>query len=207
MILHNIVPTVIIALLIILGLKKVPEKMIRGFKVFGDFIVAVITIALAAAIIESLTGITVIPGMAPLEEGFEIVGNIAIVLAGAFPMVYILTKKLKKPLQKLGTLIGINDAAAGGLVASMANNIPMCGMMKNMNNRGKIINAAFVVSGTFIFGDDLAFTASVDKSMILPMIVGKGTAGIAAVALAWFATREKKERESAGKTDACGDIA
>ena len=68
----------------------------------------------------------------------------------------------------------------------MANNIPMCGMMKDMNKRGKILNAAFMVSGTFIIGDDLAFTASVNKEMILPVIVGKGVAGIAAVAVAWF---------------------
>ena len=66
-------------------------------------------------------------------------------------------------------------------------------MMKDMNTRGKIINAAFAVSGTFIIGDDLAFTASVNKEMILPVIVGKGTAGITAAAVAWFATRKAEE--------------
>ena len=101
-----------------------------------------------------------------------------------------ITKKLKRPLQKLGSKIGINDMAAAGLVASMANNIPMCGMVKDMNPRGKILNAAFVVSGTFIIGDDLAFTASVNKEMILPVIIGKGTAGITAVLVAWFATKK-----------------
>lgn len=190
MILRNLVPIILFAGLIVLGLKLIPEKMIKGFKRFGDFIVAMITAALVAAIIETLTGITIIPGMAPLTEGFEIVGNIAIMLAGAFPMVCVITKKLKEPLRRLGSKIGINDVAAGGLVASMANNIPMCGMMKDMNARGKILNAAFVVSGTFIIGDDLAFTASVNKEMILPVIIGKGTAGITAVAVAWFATRK-----------------
>ena len=197
MILHNLVPIILFAGLIILGLKLIPEKMIKGFKIFGDIIVAVITVALVAAIVETLTGFTIIPGMAPLTEGFEIVGNIAIVLAGAFPMVCFVTKKLKKPLQKLGAKVGINDTAAAGLVASMANNIPMCGMMKDMNKRGKILNAAFVVSGTFIIGDDLAFTASVNKEMILPVIVGKGTAGIAAVLVAWFATRKAEEKAAA----------
>ncbi len=33
-----------------------------------------------------------------------------------------------------------------GLVASLANCIPMFGMMKDMDNRGKIINVAFSVS-------------------------------------------------------------
>ncbi|MCB6992828.1 ethanolamine utilization protein EutH [bacterium 210820-DFI.6.37] len=200
MILRNLVPIILFAGLIVLGLKLIPEKMIKGFKRFGDFIVAMITAALVAAIIETLTGITIIPGMAPLTEGFEIVGNIAIMLAGAFPMVCVITKKLKEPLRRLGSKIGINDVAAGGLVASMANNIPMCGMMKDMNARGKILNAAFVVSGTFIIGDDLAFTASVNKEMILPVIIGKGTAGITAVAVAWFATRKADAEAESDET-------
>lgn len=199
MILHNLAPIILIAGLIVLGLKLMPEKMINGFRRFGDFVVAVITVALVVAVIETLTGFTIIPGMAPLTEGFEIVGNIAIMLAGAFPMVCVITKKLKKPLQRLGALVGINDNAAAGLVASMANNIPMCGMMKAMNARGKIINSAFVVSGTFILGDDLAFTASVNKEMILPVIIGKGVGGLTAVIVAWFATKrltEAAEKES-----------
>lgn len=200
MIFRNLIPIILFAGLIVLGLKLIPEKMIRGFKIFGDIIVAIITAALVAAIIETLTGFTIIPGMAPLSEGFEIVGNIAIMLAGAFPMVCVITKKLKAPLQKLGSRIGINEIAAGGLVASMANNIPMCGMMKDMNTRGKILNAAFVVSGTFIIGDDLAFTASVNKEMILPVIVGKGVGGITAVAVAWFATRNAESAEAEKET-------
>lgn len=199
MILRNLGPIILIAGMIVIGLKLMPERMINGFKRFGDIVVAVITVALVAAIVETLTGITIIPGMAPLTEGFEIVGNIAIMLAGAFPMVCVITKKLKKPLQRLGTLVGINDNAAAGLVASMANNIPMCGMMKAMNTRGKIINSAFVVSGTFILGDDLAFTASVNKEMILPVIIGKGVGGLTAVIVAWFATKkltEAAEKES-----------
>lgn len=116
-------------------------------------------------------------------------------------MVCVVTRKLGKPLQKLGARFGINDTAAAGLVASMANNIPMCGMMKDMNNRGKILNAAFMVSGTFIIGDDLAFTASVNKEMILPVIVGKGVAGIAAVAVAWFATKKLEEKEKSQSKD------
>ena len=206
MIIRNLVPIIIFAAAIAAGLKLAPDKMIKGFKVFGKFVVAVITFALVAAIVETLTGFVIIPGMAPLSEGFDIIGHIAIMLAGAFPMVCVVTKKLKRPLMKLGARFGMNDIAAAGVVASMANHIPMCGMMKDMNSRGKIINAAFVVSGTFIIGDDLAFTASVNKEMILPMIVGKGTAGFAAIALAWWSTR-KYEESAAEDNGRCDDKA
>ncbi|MBC2425525.1 ethanolamine utilization protein EutH, partial [Clostridium beijerinckii] len=166
------------------GLWKIPEKMIKGFNVFGKIVVIIITIGLAAIIIETLTGIVVIPGMAPITEGIQIIGSIAIMLAGAFPMVYFITKVFKKPLMKLGGILGMGDVAAAGMVATLANNIPMFGMMKDMDDRGKVINVAFAVSAAFVFGDHLGFTAGVNKDMIFPMIVGKLVGGITAVILA-----------------------
>ena len=196
MMIRNLLPIILFAALIVAGLIKFPIKMIKGFKVFGDLIVAMITAALVCSIIETLTGFVIIPGMAPLDEGFVVIGHIAIMLAGAFPMVCMITRKLKQPLMKVGGYIGINETSTAGLIASMANNIPMCEMMNRMNSRGKIINSAFMVSGTFVIGDDLAFTASVNKEMILPVIVGKIVGGLTALAVAWFATRNYEDRRT-----------
>ncbi len=188
MILKNLVPIVIFAAVIAVGLWKFEKAMIKGFAVFGKFVVIVITLGLAAAIIEKLTGIVVIPGMNPLEEGIAIVGDIAIVLAGAFPLVFVITKVFKKPLMAMGKLLKMNDIAAAGLVASLANSIPMFGMMKDMDDRGKIINVAFAVSAAFVFGDHLGFTAGFNSEMIFPMIVAKLVGGVAAVLLALVIT-------------------
>lgn len=184
MVIKNLVPIIIFAAIIAFGLWKAPEKMIKGFTVFGKGVTAVITIGLAAIIIETLTGIVIIPGMAPLSEGITIVGSIAIVLAGAYPLVHVITKVFSKPLMKLGSLLGMNDVSAAGMIATLANNIPMFGMMKDMDERGKILNVAFAVSAAFVFGDHLGFTAGVAKQMIVPMIVGKLVAGASAIAVA-----------------------
>lgn len=186
MVLRNLIPIVIIAALIALGLWKFESEVIKGFTYFGKFVVIVITLGLAAAVVEKLTGIVLIPGMNPIEEGIAIVGDIAIVLAGAFPLVYVITKVFKTPLMGLGKVLKMNDVAAAGLVATLANSIPMFGMMKDMDDRGKIINVAFAVSAAFVFGDHLGFTAGFNSSMILPMIVGKLVAGITAVIVATF---------------------
>lgn len=195
MILRNLTPIVIIGLLIALGLWKAEKAMIRAFGVFGKIVVAVITLGLAAAILQRLTGWTIIPGMADISEGFETVGSIAIVLAGAFPLVYLLTKLLKKPLGALGRLLGINEAAAGGLVASLANSIATFGMVKDMDDRGKTVNIAFAVSAAFVFGDHLGFAAGFAPELLLPMIVGKLTAGITAAGLAMLLTRNLKPKK------------
>lgn len=189
MILGNLIPVVVIGLLIALGLWKAEDAMIRGFGWFGKGITAIITAGLAAAIVEELTGFVLIPGLAPLEEGFQTVGAIAIVLAGAFPLVAVLTRLLRKPLMKLGGLLGINDTAAAGLVATLANSIATFGLVRDMDPRGKVVNIAFAVSAAFVFGDHLGFTAGFAPEMLPAMILGKLAGGVSAVAVALLMTR------------------
>ena len=191
MVLRNLIPIVLIAALIVLGLWRAEAAMIKGFTLFGKLITALITLGLAAAILEALTGFAILPGMAPITEGFETVGAIAIVLAGAFPLVFVVTRALDKPLMKAGRLLGINENAAAGLIASLANSIATFGLVKDMDPRGKIVNIAFAVSAAFVFGDHLGFTAGFSPDMLLPMILGKLAGGITAIAVAMFLTRKK----------------
>ncbi len=191
MVLRNLIPIVIIAILIALGLWKGEKAMIRGFGWFGKGVVAVITVGLVAAIVEALTGFTVIPGMAPIEEGFMTAGTIAIVLAGAFPLVFVITKLLKKPLMAFGRLLGVNETAAAGLIATLANSIATFGMTKDMDDRGKVVNIAFAVSAAFVFGDHLGFTAGFAPDMLLAVILGKLAGGITAIGVALLLTRKR----------------
>ncbi len=190
MVLRNLIPIVLIAALIALGLWRAEKAMIRGFALFGKLIIALITVGLAAGIIQHLTGFALIPGLAPIEEGFQTVGAIAVVLAGAFPLVYVITKLLRKPLMALGKTIGINETGAAGLIASLANSIATFGMVKDMDSRGKVVNIAFAVSAAFVFGDHLGFTAGFAPELLPAMIVGKLAGGISAVAVALLLTRK-----------------
>lgn len=191
-VLRNLVPIVLIAVLIALGLWKAEKWMIRGFGAFGKGVVAVITVGLAAAIVEGITGFAIIPGMAPVEDGFLTVGAIAIVLAGAFPLVWAVTKLLRKPLLRVGKWLGINDTAAGGLVATLANSIATFGMVKDMDDRGKVVNIAFAVSAAFVFGDHLGFTAGFAPELLPAMIAGKLAGGISAIFVALWLTKKNR---------------
>ena len=193
MVLRNLIPIVLIALLIALGLWLAENAMVKAFTAFGKIVVAVVTAGLAAAIVEELTGFVLIPGLAPLSEGFETVGAIAIVLAGAFPLVYVVTKLLQKPLMAGGKLLGVNDAAAAGLVASLANSIATFGMVKDMNPRGKVVNIAFAVPAAFVFGDHLGFTAGFAPELLPAVIAGKLAGGVCAVAIAMVLTGKERQ--------------
>jgi len=190
MVLRNLIPIVLIAALIVFGLWASEKRMIQGFTVFGKIVTILITAALAIAIVQELTGFTFLSGMAPLSQGFETVGDIAIILAGAFPLVALITRLLQKPLLKLGKLLHINDTAAAGLIATMANSIATFGMIKDMDRRGKVINIAFAVSAAFVFGDHLGFTAGFAPQLLPAVILGKLAGGISAVAVALLLTRK-----------------
>ncbi|MDR0880724.1 MAG: ethanolamine utilization protein EutH [Clostridioides sp.] len=201
MVIKNLVPIIIFAVIIAIGLLKFERFMIKGFTYFGKGVVIVATLGLAAGIVQSLTGIEIIKGMNPINEGIETVGGIALVLAGAFPLVFVITKVFNKPLMALGKVLGMNETSAAGLVASLANCIPMLGMMKDMDDRGKIVNIAFSVSAAFVFGDHLGFTAGFSKEMITPMIVAKLIGGISAIILAMFIAK-KTIKKTAKETNA-----
>jgi ethanolamine transporter len=187
MVLANLIPIVVASLLIAFGLWRFPDRMTSGFLKFGKGLVALISIGLAVAVFEFMTEVQIMPEgweLASPMDGIEIVGFIGMMLLGAFPAVYVIIKFAEKPLSRVGKVVGMNDKAAGGMVATLANNIPMFQILKEMDPRGKVLNCAFAVSAAFTFGDHLGFTAAVERSMIFPMIVGKLVAGFSAIGVA-----------------------
>ena len=193
MVLRNMVPVILLAAVLALGLKAFPEAMVKGCMIFGQFITIVIYIGLAAAAFEHLTGAVVIPGMADIMEGMRAVAGIGIVLIGTFPALTILTKLLDKPLNRAGRKLGLDKTSAAGLVFTLANSVPVYTMMKNMNKKGIIVNTAWLVPATSALGAHLGFTAGVEPSMITPVVAGKLSAGVLAVCLALFMCRDMEE--------------
>ncbi len=198
MLLLNSLPIILTSALLALGLYKIPRAMTVGFTWFGRAVIAAITGLLAIAIIEKLTGFVVIPGMTPIDEGLLIVGNIAIVLAGAFPLVVALTRALKKPLGALGRKFGMDESSMAGMIASLANNLSMLAIVKQMNRRGKLVNLAFCVSASFALGDHLGYVAAMSPPLILPTVVGKIVGGACAVAFVLLLDRRSRESAKDG---------
>ena len=91
-----------------------------------------------------------------------------------------------------GRLLKVNETAAAGLIATLANSIATFSMTKDMDDRGKVVNIAFAVSAAFVFGDHLGFTAGFAPELLPAMILGKLAGGITAIAVALLLTRKKQ---------------
>ncbi|XJS10945.1 ethanolamine utilization protein EutH [Aerococcaceae bacterium WGS1372] len=182
----NLIPIIIISILIAAGMWVFPNQLIKGFIFFGKIIVAIATLGLVVGALEFLVGVKVFENQDSLSVAFETVGGIAITLAGAYGLVFLITKIFGKQLLKVGNALGMNEVAAAGMIATLANNIAMFKTLKDMDARGKVINVAFAVSASFTIGDHLGFTAGVAPEFITPMIVAKLIGGVTAIFVALF---------------------
>lgn len=179
----DLIPLVLFSAIIIFGLVQFPDICVKIFCCFGHFIEVIITIGLALGIIKFLSGFEVIKGLETIEEGAHICLNASIVMTGAFPLMYVFSKALSKPIKKLSGRIGINDVSAVGFISSLATSVTTFGMMEKMDKKGVMMNSAFAVSAAFTFAGHLAFTMAFDSSFIVSVIAGKLVSGVLAVIL------------------------
>jgi len=193
----HLLPVIVIALVIALLLWLVPEGITKAFLLFGRIIAAVSALAAALAIGQTLTGFVLLPRLGDIREAMDLVVNIVLVLPGAYVMVTLLSRLLAKPFRRLGGLLHINETSTLGLLTTIANAVPTMGLIRDMDERGKILNFAFLVSAGYLFGDHMAFCSAMLPEMVLPMIVGKSMGGLCGLLLALFMTRKSV---SQGKT-------
>lgn len=182
--LFNLLPLILFSAIIAVGIIFAPNACVKIFSVLGAVITGIITVGLALGIFTFLTGLKPIPALAPIEEGTAVCLNAAIVLAGAFPFMALLARILRNPLKKIGKRAGMNEMSAVGLLSSFVTCSTVYGFMDKMDRKGVLLNAAFSVSGAFVFGSHLAYTMANDDAFVVPMIVGKVISGISAVIVA-----------------------
>ena len=180
----NLLPLIIFAGIIAVGLLLIPKVCIKIFNILGVLITVIVTFGLALGMVELLLGIKPIASAAPAKEGMLICLNAAVVMAGAFPLLFILSKLLSKPMERLGRVLGIEKISTLGFLSTLANNVSTFEMMNTMDKKGTVLNSAFAVSASFVLADHLAFTLAYEPSYLLPMTVGKIVAGICAVLFA-----------------------
>ena len=180
----NLLPLIILAVILGVALIFIPKFCIKCFSIFGMFMKTLAVIGLVCAIFTFLTKIEISPFFDTFENAAFICANACVTLSGALPFMFIVSKLLNKPLNKLGSKIGIDGISALAFLGSLVTNASSFGVMEKMNKKGVVLNAAFSASASFVFGSHLAFTMAFDKNYVVPMIIGKIISGICAVLLA-----------------------
>lgn len=192
----NLFPVIIFVIFILYGLLKVQDKLIKAFSIFGKFIMGLSSLGLIINVINFTLGIELVQGMLPLDEGVILVASIAIVLSGAYPLLYFISRKGGRILRRIMERYELDEYSILGLVSSLASSIPMFGIFNKMNAKGKVLNSAFAVSGGFTLGGQLGYVSSVAPEFANPLIIGSLVSGISAMGLANFIMRLEEKKET-----------
>lgn len=183
-------PVFALALLLLLGLWRIPGRMVKGFCLLAEGIKVIVTAGLVLAAVESLTGWNPIPGMAPIGEAMAVVAGIGVVMLGSLPMAELLRRALERPFALLGGRLGVKAQSLTGMLVSLVTPLPTLAMYADMDDRGKVAAGAFLVSGASLLAAHMGFVVSTEPMMLAPLMVGKLSGALAAALLAlWVQKR------------------
>lgn len=184
MILINTVPVLMLSLFLLIMLLTFKDHMIHVFSWIGKVLTCTAVFGLVCGAAEKLIGVTIFQGMSSLDHVFPVVGNISVFLGGAFTLVAIIRRLFQTLLGRVGKLLKINSCSVSALLLTIANPIPSIMLIHEMDDRGKMLNMAFLISAGCVLGDHLAYTAQIAPSLCVPVIAGKCVGGISSVFVA-----------------------
>lgn len=185
--------------------------------IFGKVLLSVLTLIAAASIIQHYTGVFswltggwgFDPVVADEKEKFraiEVLGSIAMMLTGAFPMVYLIRKFLGNGLARIGKKVGLDDVGSAGLLATMANAVALFKMVGDMKPKEKVLCIAFTVCAGYSLGDWIAFNVNFQPNLVMPIFIGQICGGIIGILFAKLIAIPQVEKMTAETKTKCLEI-
>lgn len=181
-------PVFLLSLMFMSGIRFFPDQTIKGFGYFAAGIGFLTTVGLTAGAVEYMTGFRLLKGLAPIEEAMAVVSSIGVVMLGSLPVAEILQRLLEKPLNWAGQKTGMNGNSVAGLLMGIVSPVPAIAMMKEMDARGKVVNAAFLVCGASALAAHMGFTFGTEPDLVVPLLLSKLTGGLCGAAAALLLT-------------------
>ncbi len=187
-------PVFLLAVLILAGLRLFPKKMVLGFQYFAAGIRILTIVGLAMGAVCYMLEIGPFFSMTPIEDAMATVSSIGIVMLGSLPVTELIQRILKKPLERLGEHLGMNSVSIAGLFISFVSVVPAITMLKDMDERGKLVNVACMVCAASLLSAHLGFIVSAAPELLGALLAAKGVGGAAGIAAGILVTREKRKR-------------
>lgn len=187
---RNLWPILLVCAGICLSLLKAKDATIRVLSLLGNLVRIASLILFALVMLGAFLPQYQLVPEALFYESLLIVVKIAVVVAGSMVAASLILRFFPGAIARIADRLGVNGYSVVGLIASLATCISMLPMLDKMDSRGKVINAAFSVSGAFVLGGQLAFMASVEPSQVVTAyMAAKLAGGICAVLAAMATTR------------------
>lgn len=201
-ILINLLPVYILCTAIAVGIWRIPNRMIQGFCIFGKVLNGVLYLAFALAVVEYFTGFgsllwkdnwmlnPIIADVVDPNRALEISGYCAMMLGGAYPMMYLLQKYCGNVIARIGKRFGISPTGCLGIVASAVTLVAVFRNYDKMPPLDKVRSVSWALCGGFILADHLVYCYNFQPTLYGCLLVGKVAGGI--LSLVFIAVFVKK---------------
>ncbi|SDX31261.1 ethanolamine utilization protein EutH [Eubacterium barkeri] len=184
-ILANTWPVLAISLLLLVLFKVCGNRILSVFKGFSFFIRFIALGGFSISVVQEFLNFTILPGLTPLSEIFPVICHIGVFLAGILPFMALMRRLLKKPLGILASRLQINTTSMMGLIICAANPIPVMLDSDALDEKGCMLNVAFLTPACFAAGDFLAFSMQYYPPIAIPLMIGKLLTGLLGLTLAF----------------------
>lgn len=181
-IIWNSLPVFLLSVLIIVGMSKIPDQMVKLMELLAVAIKLLGLIGIVLGCLDYLLNIMFIPGMDSLMDAMLLVCQMTITMAGMLPVMELVSRILKNPLTQIGSRIGLDAVSISGILFSLVSCVPVFPMMKQMNQKGQMINGTWAILTAAVFGSQLGLAVSACPEVLPALFAGKFTAGIAGAA-------------------------
>ncbi len=188
--LFQMIPIFVICGLMILGFLRKPILTQKILIYFGLFIRAVGTLFFAIVVIGLFYEPFKIVEDEMVSYALITVTKICVVIGGALVFVQLIMLYAARYIEKFADLLDVNIQSVMGLLLSLISGAAMLPLLSEMDRKGKLMNSAFAVMGSYVFGGQMAFVAGlVNGKQLSVYIVGKLCAGLAAIVLVMIQCR------------------
>ena len=169
--LGQFVPILIICALVALGLYKIPDGMVRGFSVIGRIIQIGTYLLFGLAILGVFLPKIALASEESVHTALVITLKSAIIISGCLVLTDLVMKLFRPQLQKLAKRIGVTEISVICMLMNCATSLAILPLFSRMDEKGKMLNAAFSISGAYILGGSMAFVSAVSTGYVVGIFI------------------------------------
>ena len=201
----HMIPVAVLCVLLIGAYSAAPAVTMRVMTLLGKAIRIFSYILFALAVMGVFFPSIALADENLVREMLYLILRMCIVASGGLVLSHMVLKYFGSVIRQVGKWLGINEKAVMGLILSLVQSLAMLPLYSEMDRRGRILNAAFSVSGAYVLGGQLAFVSSLvtgpqNTAYMVSKLVS-GTAGVILAAVLSYKTisgvygTEKSSRE------------
>lgn len=193
------IPVLVLCAVIALGLLRFPSGMIRIFEVFARIMQILICLAFFFTVLGIFVPSLAYSDMETVHEVVTILFRSAVIISGSLVLSQIILKLFREKLRRFGEKLGVNEVSVISMIMNCATSLAILPLLPKMDRKGKMLNAAFSVSGAYMVGGQFGFVSSVsDAHTVTVYIVSKLICGVLSMVIMYklYDRLEGKEREN-----------